>query len=221
MEVKGRASQAADCLTWEAVGLAAIVVIAEVREDPIVAATEAIAVVVSELARDRGMAERSPGIDVWRKPTIKISMAGIQAIMEALALNLTELLRWRIPGATVHDRAQNLSPYAWAGRWWRRWWRCKTLAVMRKGHVVAAAETVTVVVSKLEGDRGVTELSSLLNIQWIVVVKVVVRGFEAIMKALALDVTELRRGRIPATAIMVGVIRVLPVLGRKQNRRAQ
>jgi hypothetical protein len=41
------------------------------------------------------------------------------------------------------------------------------------------------------------------------------------MKALALDVTELRRGRIPATAIMVGVIRVLPVLGRKQNRRAQ
>jgi hypothetical protein len=92
---------------------------------------------------------------------------------------------------------------------------------MRKGHVVAAAETVTVVVSKLEGDRGVTELSSLLNIQWIVVVKVVVRGFEAIMKALALDVTELRRGRIPATAIMVGAIRVLPVLGRKQNRRAQ
>jgi hypothetical protein len=198
--------------------LAAIVVFAEVREGLIVAATEAIAVVVPELARDRRMAERTPGIDVRRKPAIKVSATGIQAIMEAPALNVTELRRRRIPSATVRDRAQDLSPYAWVGR--RRWWR-NIVAKMREGHVVAAAEAITVVVSKRERDGGVTELSSLLNIRWIVVVKVVVRGFEAIMKALALNVAELWRRRIPATAIMVGAVRVLPVLGREQNWRAQ
>jgi hypothetical protein len=181
------ASQAADCLTWEAVELVAIVIIAEVREDPIVAVTEAIAVVVLELAGDRGMAERPPGIDVRRKPAIKVSVTGIQAIMEAPALNVTELRRRRIPGTTVSYRAQNLSPYAWVRR--RRWWN--TIAEMREGHVVAAAEAITVVVSKWERDRGVTELSSLLKVRWIVVVKVVVRGFKAIMKALALNVVEL------------------------------
>jgi hypothetical protein len=81
-----------------------IPIIAEVRIGQMVSAAETVAVIFASLGRNAGMAECSPGIGVRRKPAIKIPVAGIEAIVEALALNLAQLLRRRIPGATVQNR---------------------------------------------------------------------------------------------------------------------
>jgi hypothetical protein len=103
----------------------------------------------------------------------------------------------------------------------RRWWWCNVLAIMRECEVVATAEAIAIVVLELASNWWVTELSSLLDIRWIVIVKVVVGGFEAIAEALALNVAELMWRRIPTAAIMVGVIPVLPILSCQQNGHAQ
>jgi hypothetical protein len=79
----------------------AVVVFAEVREGQIVTPTEAIAVIFASLGGNWGMAVNPPGIGVRREPVIKILMTGIEAISEALPLNLAELLRRCIPCATV------------------------------------------------------------------------------------------------------------------------
>lgn len=97
----------------------------------------------------------------------------------------------------------------------------KTLAVMREGQIVAAAEAIPVVILEFARNRRVTKLSLLLDIRRVMVVKVPVGGFETIVEALPLDLAELPRRRIPSAAIMVRMILALPILGREKNGGAQ
>lgn len=79
----------------------AIVVFAEVRKGHIVAAAEALAVFVVCVPRNRRIAEFVSSLRVRGTLILEVAAGGFDAIVEALALNLPELLWRRIPAATI------------------------------------------------------------------------------------------------------------------------
>jgi hypothetical protein len=70
------------------------------------------------------------------------------------------------------------------------------------GRIVAAAEAFAVIPSRVVGNVGVAVFVAVLYIRAAMVVVVLAGTFDAIMEALALNVAELLRRRIPAALIL-------------------
>ena len=81
-------------------------------------------------------------------------------------------------------------------------------AEVRKGHIVAAAETVAVFVACGPRNRRMAEFVSPFRVRGTLILEVVAGGFDAILEALALNLPKLLGRRIPAATIMVRVILV-------------
>ena len=97
---------------------------------------------------------------------------------------------------------------------------------MREGRIVAALKALTICVAVAWRNGGTAVFPSVVHIGVMATFKVIPGGFEAGVEALALNVLELLRWRIPAAAIMVGVLPVLvlrrrSVLGYEQSRCSQ
>ena len=100
------------------------------------------------------------------------------------------------------------------------------LTEMSEGRIVAAVKSFSVSVAVMGRNGGTLVFPSVVQIRVMVALKVVACGFNAGMEPLALNILELLGRRIPAAAIMVGVLPVLilwtrAVLGHKQGRRSQ
>ena len=50
------------------------------------------------------MAKFPPSLHVWWSAAFEVAATGFKTIVEALALDIAELLRWRIPAATIMIR---------------------------------------------------------------------------------------------------------------------
>ncbi len=84
-------------------------------------------------------------------------------------------------------------------------------AEVGKGRIVAAAEAVAIIVAVVSRNRGTAVFHSVFHVRVMVILKVVTGRFDATVEALALNIAELLGRRIPASAIMVGMLPV-PVL---------
>jgi hypothetical protein len=73
----------------------------EVRKGLIVAAPEAVPVIIAGGWGNRGIAEFVSSLGVWLTAVFKVAAGGFDAIVEALALDLAELLRGDIPAAAI------------------------------------------------------------------------------------------------------------------------
>jgi hypothetical protein len=71
------------------------------REGHVVAATEAITVLVLKFVWNRRTTKLSFLFDIRRVVVLKIPVGGFETIVEALTLDLAELPRRRIPAATI------------------------------------------------------------------------------------------------------------------------
>jgi hypothetical protein len=151
---------------------------------------------------------------------LEVVTGGFEAIAEALALNLPELLGRRIPTAAVMVRAILGRPVL--GH--RHGRSPHSFTEVREGRFVAAAEAIAVVVASGWGNRGMAEFPSPLHIRLIVIFKVVAGGFKAIVEALALNLPEFLGRRIPTAAILtiswLWAVLGWPVLGHEQGGRS-
>jgi hypothetical protein len=68
--------------------------------------------------------------------------------------------------------------------------------------VVAAAEALAVVPARVARNMGMTVFVAILYVRPAMMVEVLASTFDAIVEALALDVAELLRRRIPAAVIL-------------------
>ena len=78
-----------------------IVAFAEVREGRVVAAAEAFAIGVAIARCNRRTAILPPVVNVRAMAAFKVAAAGLDAIVETPALNIAELLGWRIPASAI------------------------------------------------------------------------------------------------------------------------
>jgi hypothetical protein len=147
---------------------------------------------------------------------LEVVAGRFEAIVEALALNLPELLRRHIPttavlGWSVLGHRHGRSPHSFAE--------------VRESRFVASAEAFAVLVASGWGNRGVPELPSLFHSLVMVVLEVVAGRFEAIVEALALNLPELLGRRIPTTAVLaISLLRAVlgwSVLGHEQGGRSE
>jgi len=158
---------------------------------------------------------------VRRTLAFEVSTAGLDAILESLALHIAELLRRRIPAVAI---------VIWWGR--RR-------PVLHHGHlagshafpevsksrIVAMPEAFPVFVARGPGHRWVAELLNGIHVRRTPGFEVSAAGLYAIMESLPLHIAELLRRRIPAPAIVIlaipwlRAVRRRPVLGNQQGWR--
>jgi hypothetical protein len=83
---------------------------------------------------------------------------------------------------------------------------------VREGCIVATAKALAVFVAGGWGNGGTAEFRSSFRIRGAVVFEVAAASFDAIVEAPPLDIAELLGRRIPATPIMVRVIRTVSLL---------
>jgi hypothetical protein len=157
------------------------------------------------------MPEFSSPLHIWRIVSVEVIASSFEAIVEALALNVPETLRRRIPAAAILIRWR-----AVLGHWHRR--PPHSFAEVREGRVVAAAEAFAVCVAVGRWNPRMPEFSPPIRARRIVPVEVIAGSFEAIVESLALNIPELLRRRIPAAAILV---RWGPILSYEQHWRSQ
>jgi hypothetical protein len=188
-----------------------VVVFTEVRKSQIVAAVEAVTVIVAEGWRNVGMAEFVSSFHIRGTMILDVLVGALNAIVEALALKVTEL-RWRrIPAAAnLDDGCRNWS---------------RSCLEVRNGQIVAAAEAVAVIIAEGWRNVGIAEFISSFHIRGTMILDVLVGALNAIVEALALKVAKLRWRRIPAAAILaiawLRVVLGLAVLRPEQGRGSQ
>jgi hypothetical protein len=78
-----------------------VVVFPKVRKGRIVAVAEALAVFVTGVWGNGGMAVFPSPVHVWMTVVFEVAAAGFDAIVEAFALHIAELLRRSIPAAAI------------------------------------------------------------------------------------------------------------------------
>jgi hypothetical protein len=157
------------------------------------------------------MAEFSSSPHVWRIAPVEVIMTGFKAIVEALALNIPELLWRRVPAAAFMLRGRAVLGYGH-----RR--SSHAFAEVREGRVVAASEAFAVCVAVGWWNPWMAEFSSPLHVRRVVSVEVIVGSFKAVVESLALNILEFLWGRIPPATIMVGWG---PILSHEQGWRCQ
>ena len=156
------------------------------------------------------MTEFSSALYVWRIVPVEVIAGSFNAIVEAPALNIPELLRRRVPAAAIMIRGRSVLDH-WHGM------PLHSFAEVREGRVVAAAKAFAVCVAVGAWNLGMSEFSSALHVWRIVPVEVVAGSFDAIVEALALNIPELLWRRIPAAAILG---RRGPILSDQQRWRS-
>jgi len=197
----------------------AVAIFPEVREGHIVAAAEAFTVLVAVRWGDRWAAEVPFPVYVRILMVFEVAAAGFDAIVEALALHIAELLRRRIPSPAIMFGVILTIALLWLVRTGLILGRAvpghghgatpHPFPEVRKGHIVAAAEAVAILVASLRWNGWLAEFRCHVHVRAAVVFDVSAGGLNAVVKTMTLHIAELRRRRVPAAVIIVPV--VLPV----------
>jgi hypothetical protein len=92
---------------------------------------------------------------------------------------------------------------------------------MIHGFVVAAAESLAIVMSRTCLNMRMTELITVIHVWLAVVVEVLASSFDSIVEALTLDIAKLLRWCIPSTRPLIITARLFLWLGHDKARGSQ
>lgn len=162
-------------------------------ESPLISALEAFAVLIARFTRDRRMTVLIVTAGVGTALALQIAAAGFHSIVKTTAMDVGALLRPHIPTAWFRH-AHLLSRLGHL--------LFRSVREVRDGGIVAAAKAVAVSVPIVARNPGMTELLAAVHVRAALIVEIIARGFDSIVKAAALKFLEFLWRRIPAAAVL-------------------
>jgi hypothetical protein len=206
-------------LACEVSRLVAILVVAvmfaifsEVCESHVISTVKPFTVFVACLGGNRRLTKFSLLVHVVGTLIGEVPSCCFDAVMEASALDVAELLGRRIPRTAVMVRWRARLGHVLASH---------DLLRMSEGQVVTPAKTIPVVVADIVGDGRTTEFLVHLRIGRVLKSNVLAGSFNAIVEALPLYVAQLLWRGVPSAAALIRAVLGRPVLGGKECGRAQ
>jgi hypothetical protein len=181
----------------------AVVVAHHVIDSELIAAAEAFAIILAQFARDTRVTKLVAIVRVWAAVVLHVLAGSVHAVLKATALDLAELVGNCIPAVVIVVATIRIVIVH------RRWRRSiyRLLSEVGDAYRITAAEALLIGIPHLMGHIRMAVFVAIVDVGAAVIVEVLLRAYEAILKAATLDVVEFAGRQIPVTvAIMVAVL---------------